>query len=63
MKCNVKRSTGKILALKQRHAWTDRVIFKAPRAGGKAGGTPEWVATMAVLQEMRESLEICCCAL
>ena len=56
MKLNVKRSTEKIIALKQRHAWTDSLIFKAPRVCGKPGGKKEWVATMAVLKQMHESL-------
>ena len=56
MKRNVKRSTDKINELKQRHAWTDQMIFKAPRVSAKAGGKPEWVATMAVLRQIHESL-------
>ena len=37
---------------KFRHGWSNRMVFKAPRATGKPGGQHEWVATASVLEQI-----------
>ena len=49
-----KKVAEKVAAGKLRHSWPDTALFKSARTGAKKGGSEEWVATEAVLQQLYE---------